>query len=111
MAKDGRRHRRIPYIGPVMISWLASGEPRYARGRCIDVSESGLRVELAVSVPQGTDISLSAERVSISGQARVRHSIRYGAKYLLGVEFSQVLRQAALDTLRDPRNLRAPAVV
>jgi hypothetical protein len=95
----------------VAVSWTVNDEPRYTRGRCIDVSEAGLRLELPVAVATGTDISLNAERIKISGQARVRHCTRYGAKYLAGVELSQALRNNALAALRDPQNLRAPAVV
>lgn len=106
--KDARRHRRIPYIGPVMVSWDERGETRYARGKCIDVSEGGLRLELPVAVPPGTGISLRAERMSISGSARVRHMTRYGGKYLVGVELGQALHEQALAFLRDPQRLRTP---
>ena len=109
--KDARRHCRIPYVGPVVISWEERGEIRYARGRCIDVSELGLRLELPVSLAPRTEISLNAERIKISGSARVRHTVRFGSKYLIGVELGQTLRSSALASLRDPQNLRAPAIV
>jgi len=102
MTKDARRHSRIPYLGPIVISWEERGEPRYARSRCIDVSESGLRLEVPVSIPLRTEISLNAERIKVSGQARVRHVVRCGAKFLIGVEMSHALRSAALSSLRDP---------
>ncbi len=92
MRKDTRRHARVPYVGPVAISWTERGEARYARGRSINVSASGLRLELPVSVPAGTEIVLRAERINISGSARVRHVTRYGGKFLIGIELSDALR-------------------
>jgi|SRR5579872_1219449 len=111
MSKEGRRSRRLPYTGPVQVSWEERGETRFARGRCIDVGESGLRIELPVGIAQATEIRLNAERVRISGSARVRHTERYGSKYLIGVELSQALQAKALEALNDPRNLRAPGLV
>jgi|SRR5579862_8721031 len=111
MMKDARRHSRIPYTGPITISWDDGREVRYTRGRCIDVAEGGLRIEVPQSIPQGTAISLRAERIRISGAARVCHTTRYGARYLIGVQLGQGMESAALAALSDPQNLRAPAVV
>lgn len=94
-----------------MISWDDGREIRYARGRCIDVAEGGIRVELPVAVPAMTPISLNAERIRISGSGRVRHTVRSGAKYLIGVELTQTLPASALAVLQDPQNLRAPVAV
>ena len=81
-----RRHHRIPYTGPVRISWQTSdGLARYIRGNCLDVSEGGLRVEAPESIPARTLILLNAERLKLSGSATVKHAERRGSKYILGV--------------------------
>ena len=97
MTSETRRHRRFPSIGPVRISWQEHGETRYARGKCLEVSAGGLRLELPAPVAVRTEIYLSAERIGISGTARVRHITRYGAKYLAGVELSRELADAAIE--------------
>ena len=95
--KSIRRHQRIPYAGPVRISWQgADGQPRYVQGRCLDVSEGGLRIESAEPVPVRALIQLNAERLKISGSATVKHSARRGAKYLLGLELNAALLERAL---------------
>jgi hypothetical protein len=111
MVKDARRHRRIPYIGPVAVSWTERGEVRYARGKCLNVAESGVRLELPVAIPPRTEISLNAERINVSGSARVRHVTRYGSKFLVGIELSHTLKAAALTALREPQDEPTPVIV
>ena len=98
MTRDARRNRRVPYIGPIQVSWEERGERRYARGKCIDVSEGGLKLELPISIAPLTEILLSAERIKISGSARVRHVSRYGSRYLLGVELSYRVKSEILES-------------
>jgi hypothetical protein len=99
MAKESRRHHRLSYSGPVLVSWQDRGETRFARGKCLDIGEGGLRLELPVAVPAATQVSLRLERIRISGSARVRHTIRYAGKYLMGVELSQALEAATLESM------------
>ncbi len=107
-SKDSRRHRRLPYSGAVRVSWEdAARGTRFAMGKCIDVSESGLRLELPISIPPLTSILLSADRIHVSGSASVKHVARFGAKYLLGVELNSELTPKALDTIREPWALRS----
>ncbi|HML18027.1 MAG TPA: PilZ domain-containing protein [Bryobacteraceae bacterium] len=109
--KDSRRHRRIPYIGPIQISWEASGQTRFAQGKCIDISESGLRIEVPAPVPPRANLSVRAERIKLSGSATVKHVARYGSKYILGIEMSQRLGDKTLSAIREPWALRTPANV
>jgi len=49
---DLRRSKRIAHSGAVEVSWLEPGaEPRFAKGRCIDLSVDGLRMEFPVAIP------------------------------------------------------------
>jgi hypothetical protein len=92
VSKDERRQSRVPYVGPIVVSWLEGGEPRYARGRTLDVSESGLRIELPVAIPVLAEITLRAERINVQGGARIRNVVRHGSKYQVGVTLSDALR-------------------
>ncbi len=89
--KNIRRHRRIPYINTVRISWEEHGQPRFATGKCTDISEAGMRLESPQPIRPGTTIHLSAERIKFSGAATVKHMVRNGSKYLLGVELTQFM--------------------
>jgi hypothetical protein len=108
-SKDSRRHRRIPFIGSIQIGWEASGQARFARGKCIDISESGVRMEVPVPVPMRANVSIHAEKIRLNGSATVRHVERYGSKYILGIEMSQVLQGKTLAAIREPWALRAHA--
>lgn len=92
-----RRHRRIPYSGPVRISWQdGNGQPAYIQGKCLDVSEGGLRVESPQPVPARTLIAFNAERLKLSGSATVKHVQRRGPKYILGLELNAALLERTL---------------
>jgi hypothetical protein len=94
--KNIRRHRRIPYTGPIRVSWDERGEPRFAMGKCVDISEDGLRIEVPKPVPRGASIHLAAERIKLAGAATVKHSARRGAMYLLGLELSRAVLQRTI---------------
>ncbi|HVO97790.1 MAG TPA: PilZ domain-containing protein [Bryobacteraceae bacterium] len=87
--KNHRRHRRIPYTGPIRFSWEEQGTPRFGAGRCIDLSEDGLRIETTQSVRPGSPLQFCAERINLSGSATVKRMERSGGKYLLGVHLPQ----------------------
>jgi hypothetical protein len=110
-ASDVRRHRRIPYIGPIRLSWEDErGQQKFVQSKCVDISESGLRVEAPQPIPLRTCLMLRAERINLSGAATVRHSQRYGSKYIIGIELSQVLHDKTLALVREPWALRGPVV-
>ena len=94
--KNLRRHRRVTYVGPIRISWEEQGQARFAMGKCIDISETGLRIESPQPVRAGTGIQLGAERIKLVGAAVVKHMVRNGSKYLLGVELTQVVLHQTL---------------
>jgi hypothetical protein len=92
-----RRHQRIPYTGPVRISWQgADGVPRYVLGKSVDISPGGLRMESPEPIPARTIISFTAEQLKLSGSASVRHVGHRGAKYILGLELNSALLQRTL---------------
>jgi hypothetical protein len=105
--KDTRRNHRIPYLGRVQIHWeVALGQPKHALGRCLDVSESGLRVELPEPIPTHANVLLQADQLNLRGPATVKHVERQGSKYILGLQLSQALRDQTLTAIREPWNIR-----
>ena len=97
-----RRHERILYNGPVRISWEDErGEIMYAAGKCVDISEAGLRIEVSEPVPMRTYVTLRADRINISGTAVVKHIARRSTRYILGLELSQQMRDQAFAKLLD----------
>jgi hypothetical protein len=92
-----RRHRRIPYTGPVRISWQTTdGLARYIQGNCLDVSEGGLRVQASQPIPARTLVQINADRLKLSGSATVRHVERRDSKYILGLELNAAVLQRTL---------------
>jgi hypothetical protein len=97
--RDLRRHQRVQYLGPARISWEdANGFPKYAQGSCLDVSASGLRmnVEVFEPIPVRSRVSLRVDRIKLAGSATVRHVARRGAKFVVGLEMSQAFGADAL---------------
>jgi PilZ domain-containing protein len=96
-AKHTRRHHRAACTGPVRLSWEdASGHPAYAQGKCIDISEGGLKIEIPCPIPLRGYVSWRADRIGLAGSASVRYVLRCGAKYTVGLELSQSIPSAAL---------------
>jgi PilZ domain-containing protein len=96
LAKDARHQQRVPYAGPIRIGWSdSSGETKYTQGKCVDISEGGLRIEVPVAIPAGTRLILNADRIKVSGSASVKAVTRRGGRFILGLELSQKLSALA----------------
>ena len=110
--KNIRRHRRIPYIGPIRICWeSAAGETCHALGKCVDVSESGLCLETFAPIPEHAMVILKAEGIQASGSAQVRHVSRRGMRYRVGLELSNGLRERVLAEIGVAHAVPEPAGV
>jgi hypothetical protein len=97
MPKDIRRYDRIPYAGQVRISWEdLGGFPKYALAKCVDVSESGMRIEVPEAIPARSKVSMRADPINFFGSATVKHVTRRGSKFILGLELSHALRDQLL---------------
>jgi hypothetical protein len=69
------------------------GEDKFVRAKALDISESGLRVQLPEALPRQTYVALSASNLGLVGHASVRHCTRIRAsKFAVGVEFTAGLR-------------------
>jgi hypothetical protein len=91
--KEHRQYERVPHFGPIRICWETDeGMVSYASAKCLDVSEEGLRIELAEPIPVRTRILLRADRINFSGSATVRSRTWRGCKYILGLNLTQAQR-------------------
>ena len=100
--KNARRHGRVPFVASVEIAWEdSSGRPKFARAKCMDISESGLRVDAPEPIPAGTSAMLRASQIELAGPVRVKHVTRAGSRFLLGLELSEQLRNRARERFRD----------
>lgn len=109
LPKDVRRHHRVPYLGPVRISWQETdGNAQFANARCLEMSEGGLLIEVPAPIPVQTDLMLRAERLHLAGAATVKHTRRRGSRFLVGLELSQPLREA-LEARREREAPSPPA--
>jgi hypothetical protein len=86
----------------VRLTWEDSrGEIRFAQGKCIDISEDGLRIESVTMIPAGARVMLNAERIKLAGSATARHGTRYGGRFTVGLELSQVAGEKTLAPIRE----------
>ncbi len=96
MSQHLRRHNRLVIPGPIRISWQeSSGFQKYVRGVCLDVSASGIRVEVVEPIPLRTFVTVGADSIKLVANASVRHSVRKGSKYLIGMEFNCPIKALA----------------
>jgi hypothetical protein len=110
--RDIRRHQRVSYLGRVVVSWVdPHGLPKYAPATCLDVSETGLRIETRELIPAYTNVSLRADQIKLAGSATVKHVERHGRNYILGLELSQALRDQTLRVIREAQDSGDPASV
>jgi hypothetical protein len=98
-SKDKRRDARLASGDPVRLAWEdAATGPTFVIGKCVDVSAAGLKIEVQVAVPVRARIMVRVESLGLSGSAVVKHSLRRGAKYVIGVELSS----GRLAKIREP---------
>jgi PilZ domain len=95
MSQDGklRRHDRADVSSPAKIVWQdRNGRDCFMNGQALDVSASGIRVEVADPIEMQTYVTVQCSALSLHGRASVRSCTRKGMKYILGLEFSAGLR-------------------
>jgi hypothetical protein len=64
-----------------------SGVDKWALVRILDLSESGVRLELPEQVEARSVIRFSSADMKVQGQATVRFCRRHGTNYVVGAEF------------------------
>lgn len=86
---DPRHEARTPNVAEVKITWLAAdGGARFARGRCIDLSQSGMKIEVTESIPVQSRVGVECSTAGVRCTALVRHCSRSKMKWHVGLEFT-----------------------
>jgi hypothetical protein len=91
MANKGelRRHGRSEKSAPLQLIWKdRQGLDRFINGAIIDISESGVRVEVREPLEKQTYVTLQSVSLGLHGSASVKSCARKGMKYVVGLEFS-----------------------
>jgi hypothetical protein len=84
-----RRHTRLPASHKLVVSWVdGQGLHKVVRALCVDISESGMRVESTVPIEAGSAITFRDDQLVLSGSGSVRYCFRREMKYQVGVEFN-----------------------
>jgi hypothetical protein len=95
MSKDLRRGRRVSHSVTVRLSWQdARGDFKFGEGRCIEISRTGIRIETPEGLSPRSYVLLKSDRPDLACSASVRHCVRKGGKFIVGLEFSTPLPQA-----------------
>jgi hypothetical protein len=98
-----RRHDRVEERVAVQVMWKDRyGHDRLLRGRSVDVSRDGMRLQLGERLKDGIFVNFQAEALKLHGTASVRWCIRDGAKYMIGLQFSGGLHWKGETTSKDP---------
>jgi hypothetical protein len=99
--KNRRQHERLSYRGPVLVSWDDDqGLVRYSHAKLLDISQDGLRIEMAEPISIRSRLSLRADRINFSGSAIVRSLTWRRCKYTMGLSLSQAQSSSALAIIR-----------
>src|SRR4051794_18903307 len=89
MRMNTRRFDRFASTEWIRVSWRDRfGQVKYAKAKCIDVSQHGISVELVEPVELQSYVSLQSDKLKLAGTAAVRHCERKAGKYIIGMEFS-----------------------
>jgi len=84
-----RRHHRTAARSIVKLMWKDPlGNEKFTNARTLDVSESGMRVEVPERIPERSYVTFRADELSLHGRASVRSCHGKGLKYIVGLEFS-----------------------
>src|SRR5438876_7853954 len=93
--RDLREHHRYAVAETFLrVIWLdAKGDLKLEKlARPIDIAETGMAVELPEAALLLSRIRLESDKGELLGQGKVRYCRPEGAKYIVGVEFTESLR-------------------
>jgi len=94
MSHEGelRRHARAEKSAAVQIGWQDRGVDKFVNGRSLNVSPTGIRVEVSEPIDKQSYVTVQCPALGLHGRASVRTCARKGMKYVLGLEFSAGLQ-------------------
>jgi hypothetical protein len=86
-------NNRVPFNSLLHVSWLDSrGDLKYFQARAMDISDSGVRIELPQALANSTTVQVRSERLGLARSGSVRSCSRRGFTYLVGIEFNLDVR-------------------
>jgi len=92
MRKDLRRHVRMTDSSEVSLSWQdPHGHFRFSQGLCLEISQTGMRVQIPERVALRSYVNLKANCAGLACSASVRHCMRKAGSFIVGLEFSSPL--------------------
>jgi hypothetical protein len=84
----------------VFIAWTDDqGTDRYTKGKCVEVSETGVQIEVPQPIPYRSSVTLRLEGAGLAASATVRHVRRRGLSAVIGLELRQPLQAELLQAL------------
>ena len=84
-----RRHERTVVRSLIQLMWRdPNGNEKYTNAHTIDISESGMRIEVPEQIPERSYVVMRSDQLALNGTASVRSCVRKGTKYVAGLEFS-----------------------
>jgi hypothetical protein len=90
--RNSRGSERTISNALVKLKWNgASGEPRFAPGKVLDFSASGIRIEVAEPIQIRSYVAVDApelHRAGWDGWGSVRYCLSRRSKYIIGLELS-----------------------
>jgi hypothetical protein len=101
-AREQRRSPRFRYIGVIFVSWIGPRGRNHVMGRCLDISEGGLGIEIASYISADTEVRVRAEWANLDGEARVRHVTNEGGVFHLGLELREPFSPEVVAKIAEP---------
>jgi len=96
---DLRRQDRRACDQSITVIWRdPRGEDKFVIAKAVDISESGLRLQMPEALPRQAYLTLRTSKLGLLGSASVRHCTRIGgSKFAIGVEFTAGMRWTPKD--------------
>ena len=92
---ERRRVPRHQFEARGWVTWQGDdGKRRQARGYCLNISDAGLRIEIREHLPVGMDLNVGYTGAG-SRPAKVIYCERRGSRFMIGLEFTGEVVQAA----------------
>lgn len=86
---NNRRYPRFARPGKVRLHWRDRGGCTFQiNARCLDISRTGVKLEIARAIEPLTLVNLHSPEFRIAGVAVVRHCDRKGLGWVAGLQFA-----------------------
>ena len=108
-----RQSRRFAVDAGILdVSWLdKTGKMRNTRTQALNISSKGMAIQLPEAV-MPLLVRFESERFKVKGAGNVRFCRRIGAKYIVGLEFTEgLVWNAPQDNVKEPITLCDPESV